>query len=254
MKDNSIMRIKYRLFFSFLISCCFFAQNSSQDLNYLPKSKKGVLVQHKYFSLSYVSKYKNAEWVAYRLVDTMLHGTAKRKNNFCVDPMVPGGTACPNDFPPKEYDRGHLCPAEDMSFSQEATDSTFYMSNMSPQMGTFNRGVWKKLENRIRNWAKKYREIYVVSGPVLKNGLQRIGPKKDISVPKEFYKVVLVYQDTVKRMIGFILPHRKIKESLEQFAVPVDSIEKITRIDFFPDLPDKIERQLEKKVSLAGWN
>lgn len=238
------------LTFSFLF---FLSQSYAQDFDYRPKSKKGVLVQHKYYSLSYVQKYKNAEWVAYKLVDTMLDGSAKRKDNFCVDPMVLTGTAGPNDYPSKEYDRGHLCPAEDMSFSQEAMDSTFYMSNMSPQMGSFNRGIWKKLEMKVRKWAKKYKEIFVVSGPVLKEGLQRIGPKKDISTPMEFYKIILVYQDTVKKMIGFILPHRKINTALENFAVPVDSIEKVTKIDFFPDLPNKIEKQLEKSVVLTGW-
>ena len=220
----------------------------------MPKTKKGVLVQHKYYSLSYVHKYKDAEWVAYKLVDTMLVGTAVRKDNFCVDSLVPGGTAGPDDYPGKDYDRGHLCPAEDMSFSQEATDTTFYMSNMTPQMGSFNRGIWKKLEMKVRTWAKGFKELYVVSGAVLKNGLQRIGPKKDISVPMQFYKVVLVNTKTDKKMIAFLFPHKKSDAALATFAVPADSIEKITGINFFPALPNKLEKELESKVVLDGWD
>jgi endonuclease G, mitochondrial len=227
---------------------------SAQDFNYLPKTKKGVLVKHEFYSLSYAKKYKDAEWVAYKLTDKMIVGPAERKNGFCSDSLVPGGTAGKDDYPGKEYDRGHLCPAEDMSFSQEATDSSFYMSNMTPQMGSFNRGIWKKLEMKVRQWVKTYKELYVISGAMLKNGLQRIGPKKDISVPMEFYKVILVNTKTDKKMIAFLLPHKKSSEPLATFAVPADSIEKITGINFFPALPNKLEKQLESKVVLEGWS
>jgi endonuclease G, mitochondrial len=246
-----------KLFFcALIIVCCTFIFHSvsAQEFDYLPKSKKGVMVKHHNYALSYIEKYKDAEWVAYKLVDTMLVGPAVRKNHFCVDPLVPEGTAGENDYPGKEYDKGHLCPAEDMSFSQEATDTTFYMSNMTPQMGSFNRGIWKKLEMNVRRWVKKYKELYVVSGAVLKKGLQRIGPKKDISVPMEFYKVILVYTKTDKKMIAFLFPHKKSDAALAMFAVPVDSIEKRTGIDFFPALPNKLEKELESKVVLEGWD
>lgn len=229
-------------------------QSTAQEFNYQPKVKKGVLVEHKYYKLSYVHKYKDAEWVAYRLTDEMIKGNAVRHDNFCVDSLVPGGTAGPDDYPGKVYDRGHLCPADDMSFSQSATDTTFYMSNMTPQMGSFNRGIWKKLEGKVRDWVKKYKELYIVSGPILKNGLQRIGPKKDISVPMEFYKIILVYTHTDKKMIAFILPHKQSTATLATFAVPVDSVEKRTGIDFFPELPNKLEKKLEKGVVLEGWS
>jgi endonuclease G, mitochondrial len=227
---------------------------SAQEFDYLPRSKKGSLVKHRYYALSYIKKYKDAEWVAYRLTDSMTVGSAERKNKFSVDPLVPGGTAGPNDYPGKEYDKGHLCPAEDMSFSQKETDTTFYMSNMTPQMGSFNRGIWKKLEMKVRSWAKKYKKVYVISGPVLKNGLQRIGPKKDISVPEQFYKIILVHDEKITKEIAFLFPHKKSTAPLALFAVPVDSIEKLTKIDFFPALPNKVEKELERKVVLDGWD
>lgn len=237
-----------------ILLCGTYEQSFAQEFNYLPKTKKGILVKHKYYSLSYANKYKDAEWVAYKLTDTMIIGPAERKNNFCFDSLVPGGTAGKDDYPGKEYDRGHLCPAEDMSFSQEATDTTFYMSNMTPQMGSFNRGIWKKLEMKVRGWVKKYKELYVISGAVLKNGFQRIGPKKDISVPMEFYKIVLVNTKTYKKVIAFLIPHKKSNAPLATFVVPVDSVEKITGVNFFPALPNKLEKELESKVVLEGWN
>jgi endonuclease G, mitochondrial len=227
----------------------------AQELKDLAKSKKGVVVNHRYYSLSYIHQYKDAQWVAYKLVDTMLVGPAIRKNKFYVDSLVPGGTAGPDDYPGKEYDKGHMCPAEDMSFSQEATDSTFSMSNMTPQMGSFNRGIWKKLEMKVRTWAKKYKELYVISGAVLKNGLQRIGPNKDISVPMQFYKIIFVHNGKDTKEIAFLFPHKKSTEALSSFAVPVDSIERLTKIDFFPNLTSKkVEKQLERKVVLDSWD
>jgi endonuclease G len=248
------MKNKYCLILLVFVCGSFTEQIIAQEFNYLPKTRKGKLVNHKYYSLSYVKKYKDAEWVAYKLTDTMIIGSAERKNNFCFDSLVAGGTAGKDDYPGKDYDRGHLCPAEDMSFSQEATDTTFYMSNMAPQMGSFNRGIWKKLEMKVRGWVKKYKELYVVSGAVLKNGLQRIGPNKDISVPMEFYKIILVNTKTTQKVIAFLLPHKKSSDALSAFAVPVDSVEKVTGINFFPALPNKLEKKLENKVVLEGWD
>ena len=248
------MKKRAMMFFCLILFVCTLEQSTAQEFQYLPSVKKGVLVKHTYYALSYVHTYKDAEWVAYRLTDEMVQGSAVRHNNFCVDSMVPGGTAGPDDYPGKDYDRGHLCPADDMKFLQSATDSTFYMSNMTPQMGSFNRGIWKKLEEKVRGWVKKYKELYIVDGPILNRGLQKIGPKKDIRVPKEFYKVILVYTQAEKIMIAFILPHKKSTGSLATFAVPVDSVEKRTGINFFPDLPDTLEKKLEKAVVLDGWD
>ena len=247
------MKKKIYLLCCFLLLVCSIEWSAAQEFDYLPKSKKGVLVKHQYYALSYIKKYKDAEWVAYKLVDTMLVGPAVRKNNFCVDQLVPGGTAGKDDYPGKDYDKGHLCPAEDMSFSQEATDTTFYMSNMTPQMGSFNRGIWKKLEMKVRTWAKKYKELYIISGAILKNGLQRIGPNKDISVPMQFYKIILVHNGNETKEIAFLMPHKKSSEALASFAVPVDSIETLTKINFFPSLPNTLEKELERKVVLDGW-
>ena len=51
------------------------------------------------------------------------------------------------------------------------------MSNISPQLPAFNRGIWKKLEKQVREWAKKEGGLYVVTGPVLQKGLRKIGKK-----------------------------------------------------------------------------
>ena len=88
--------------------------------------------------------------------------------------MVASGSAKPSDYVKSGYDRGHLCPAGDMTQSVEAMSETFYMSNMSPQVPGFNRGIWKSLEEQVRKWGKE-EQIHVVTGPVFENEKENRG-------------------------------------------------------------------------------
>ncbi len=143
-------------------------------------------------------------------------------------------------------------------FSEDAEDdgmsASFFMSNMSPQDPSFNRGIWKKLEEQVRSWAVENREIYVVTGPVLTDGpYQYIGVNK-VAIPKHYYKVVLDYLEPELKAIGFILPNKKGTYPLSQYAVTVDEVERITDIDFFYILSDDVEEMLESELDLSLWS
>ncbi len=130
---------------------------------------------------------------------------------------------------------------------------TFFLSNMSPQNPSFNRGVWKKLENLVRIWALENDEIYVVTGPVLTDGpFNTIGPN-EVAVPKRFYKVILDYKEPEIKAIAFILPNERSTEALSNFAVTIDEVERVTGIDFFHLLPDEIEDSLESSFKAELW-
>ena len=121
------------------------------------------------------------------------------------------------------------------------------MSNVSPQAPQFNRGIWKELEELVRQWAVRDNGLYVVTGSVLKPGLPTIGRVNEVSIPGKFYKVILYCNKPEIRMVGFLLDNEPSNSSLKQFVVPVDQIEQLTGIDFFPKLPDDLERKLESK-------
>ena len=176
----------------------------------------------------------------------------QRSNDFESDPNVRTGSATDRDYKGSGYDRGHLAPAADMSSSANTMQESFYYSNMSPQDPSFNRGIWKKLEELVRDWAVDYKSVYVVTGPVLSDGLPTIGPNQ-VSVPKYYYKVILDHHEHPKA-IAFILPNQGSKESLTRYVVSIDELEKITGIDFFPGLVDKEENALEKEVCIACWS
>ncbi len=220
----------------------------------LPKANsKDKIIVHSGYSLLYSETHEQASWVAYELTKEETNKLFERTDKFIIDPKVKTGTASDKDYEGSGYDRGHLAPASDMGWSSITMAESFYYSNMSPQTSSFNRGIWKKLEELVRAWAIENNTVYVVTGPVLSNGLLTIGPNK-VSVPNYYYKVVLDYSEPNIKGIGFILPNIGSKEELQYYAVSIDSVEKFTGIDFFPLLQDEQEVLIEKTLCIKCWS
>lgn len=223
----------------------------ARSVDYLPVPAKDLII-HSYYTLSYNEAYEQANWVYYSLTDSMiLNGGEERSNKFKIDKLVASGSAKSSDYTKSGYDRGHLCPAADMGFSQTAMEESFLMSNISPQVPDFNRGIWKELETTIRKWAIKERHIIVVTGPIFKENNGTIG-KEQVLVPGYFFKLIYDATDEPK-LIAFILPNAKSDRPLTDFSVSVNEVEKQTGFDFFSQLPDDVETRLETNIQLAGW-
>lgn len=210
------------------------------------------VVSYTGFSLLYDETHEQARWVAYELTNAETVKRADRSNHFKEDPAISTRSASDEDYSHSGYDRGHLAPASDMGWSTKSMDESFYYSNMSPQNPSFNRGIWKKLETQVRNWAQSHNAIYVVTGPVLKEGLPSIGPNR-VSVPEYYYKVILDSQEPDSHGIGFILPNEPSKLPISAFAVTIDSVEKVTGLDFFPALPKGSQTTLEGTNCFECW-
>lgn len=103
-----------------------------------------------------------------------------------------------------------------MSFNAKAMSETFYMSNMSPQVPMFNRGIWKELEEHVRNRARK-EKLYVVTGPIFKSNKGAIGKGK-VTVPGYYYK--LFYSPSKQQMIAYVLPNEESKRPLIVLPFP----------------------------------
>ena len=211
------------------------------------------LIEHTYYTLSYNETYEQPDWVSYKLVaDSLRLPKNPRKDRFRSDPAVSTGSASPSDYKKSGYDRGHLLPAAAMSWSKQALAETFYMSNMSPQAPQFNRGIWKKLEAQVREWALQNGELYVVTGPVLQGDLPTIG-ENEVAVPRYYYKVILDIREPEVKAIAFVLSNEKHDDPLAHFVVSIDSVERLTGIDFFYALPDFWEDSLESRSSISAW-
>jgi endonuclease G len=224
------------------------------EKDFYPKKKKAdQLIKHTAFALCYDEKYEQAKWVAYRLTEEMCTGNnTKRSNNFRMDESVKTRSATPNDYKKSGYDKGHLCPAGDMSWSEITMSESFLMSNMSPQAPSFNRGIWKKLEEDVREWVKLNKELYIITAGVLEDSLNTIGESK-VAVPNYYYKIVLDVHLPEYKAIAFVMPNRESKLPVFNYAVSIDSVEHLTGIDFFPALPDSLESVLESKIDINSW-
>ncbi|WP_445732436.1 DNA/RNA non-specific endonuclease [Mariniflexile sp.] len=220
---------------------------------FLPTSTTGQIVHHEGYSLSYSEPHEQAEWVAYELKKSHLLNTHFKRPYFEVDKAVKTGAADWRNYKNSGYDRGHLCPAADRTYSKFAYDETFLTSNVTPQEHAFNSGIWNTLEQKVRYWASKYDGVFVVTGGILKGNMKTIGNEK-VAVPNQFYKVLMDANSGKVKMIAFLMPHENSSKPLYEFVVSVDSIEKLTGIDFFPQLEDALENKLEASSSYKDWS
>ncbi len=227
-------------------------QNNYEGLE-IPKSPyKDEIVRHTYFTLAYVEEHEQARWVAYKMTAKNLEKNVNRSQEvFYPDKKVSTGSALPMDYAGSGFDRGHLAPAGDFTGNEQMIRETFVMSNISPQYPLFNRETWRLLEEKVRFWGEKKGDLYIVTGPVFKGNMPKIGKKNKISVPPAYYKVILSLKE--ERGIAFIIPNVNKKEQYRQYQVSIDEVEKETGIDFFHLLPDDLEERIESSTSTDGW-
>lgn len=221
---------------------------------YLPTAS-GQVVKHRFYSLSYIEAHEQAEWVAYTLTrENLKKEWVERQDNFLPDPKVRTESATPNDYRNSGYDRGHLVPAADMAFDEDAMMETFFMSNISPQAKNFNKGIWRELEELTRSWAEKNVKLFIVTGPVLTEPVKGKIGANEVSIPAAYYKVLLDLNEPEKKAIAFVVPNEISYEPLYKYVKSVDEVEQLTGIDFFPELmPEELEQELEARYNLDLW-
>lgn len=205
----------------------------------------------------YVASYNKTtllpNWVAWHLTAERTEGSAKRSGvDFAEDTEVPEPRATDWDYYNSGYDRGHMCPAADNKWSKKAMEESFLFTNMCPQNGNLNRGDWNEMEMACRKWAKKYSDLYIVCGPILYKGKHKTIGKNMVVVPEAFFKVVLRTGDD-PQAIGFIYKNTSGNRPKDSYVNTVDEVERITGIDFFPSLPDDVEKKVEAECDLGLW-
>jgi endonuclease G len=125
----------------------------AQSLEIPAITNPDAVIEKDFYILQYNEQFEQADWVAYELTRDEVMGSTDRKDSFKTDTEIGTGSATLADYRGSGYDRGHLAPAADMKMSALSMSDSFYMSNMSPQHPSFNRGIWSKLESYVRTWA-----------------------------------------------------------------------------------------------------
>lgn len=219
----------------------------------IPAPREGsgeIILRRRGYTAAYNAKTLLPDWVAWELSADRLDGPAKRPQRaFHEDTGVAEPRAADADYRNSGYDRGHMCPAADNKWSTEAMYDSFLFTNICPQNHNLNVGDWNEMENQCRRWARRYGRIYVVCGPVLYKGKHKTIGHNRVVVPDAFFKVVLIPGKT-PCAIGFIYKNVKGNRPKGDYVNTVDDVERITGIDFFPSLPDDVERVVEASVNL----
>ena len=96
-----------------------------------------------------------------------------------------------------QYHVGHMVPNEviNRQFGRLAQMETFFMSNMSPQRGSLNTGVWLKLENSIRNIEDSAEKdhVWAIVGPIFGDDPPMIERPngKQVPVPDAYFSITI---------------------------------------------------------------
>lgn len=208
------------------------------------------IIRKKSYTLNYNEEHEVANWVSYELDEIKLQNCVKRTDSFRPDPDVSTGSAVDADYKGSGFDRGHLVPAGDMKFHKDAMRDTFVFSNMTPQPANFNRGKWGTLENLMRAWGAKYKKIWIVTGPVLRNDLPAIGKQNKVSVPDEYFKVIVRQSGSSYEGMAFLMPTSVPGPDLKSYVVSIDEVEEATGFDFF----SFVDESVEKKSDMTKWD
>lgn len=230
-------------------------ESTSLEIPRLTCSKPEQVLVRAGYTTSYNNKTKNANWVAWHLTSDHTSGRWSRDGiPYMVDMDVKGGRQELEDWYGHSLpiDHGHLCPAGDCKWSKDAMEQSFLLTNMCPQNSNLNRGDWEELESRCRGWAKHYGEVYIVCGPIFYNQNYKTIGDNNVGVPDAFYKVVLRIGKK-PQALGFIYPNDGTHHKMSYYVLSVDEVENRTGIDFFYNLPDDIENEIEANSNLSRW-
>lgn len=227
--------------------------DSNEHILYGYPSTDCTILSREGYAVCHDNAKKVADWVSYHLTDEYLIKNADRSNDFRPDPDLPVGERSElKDYRGSGYDRGHLAPARDMARSERTMSESFLLSNMAPQVGVgFNRGIWKLLEEKVREWTEEKKSLYIITGPIYNdNEYSTIGSNK-VAVPSHFYKVIVSCCENTEvpiDSIAFIFPNEKTSnDKLPEFITSIDEIEHLTGLDFLNNLDDEIENTIEAK-------
>ncbi|MEK7477734.1 MAG: DNA/RNA non-specific endonuclease [Candidatus Coatesbacteria bacterium] len=214
-----------------------------------------VFLCRKGYALAHSPDCKEPVWVAEHLLASRAK-KVKRSDDFRPDPDLKEGERSElSDYKGSDYDRGHMAPAEDMSWDATAMSQSFLLSNMSPQVGVgFNQHIWKTLEMKVRLWAKLRGELYVFTGPIYASeDIKRTHDSpKGVCIPTHYYKII--YDPVRFEAIAFVLPNAKlVTKDLPNYIVSIDHVEELTDLDFLKKLKKSVQKHLEAAVQPRLW-
>ena len=221
----------------------------------IPLVKEGdTIIEYTGFTLCYDERAHIPLWVAYELTSEETNGPYSRKGkNFQPDLRQSISQADTYDYSRSGWSRGHMAPAADFKWDDQAMAETFYLTNICPQDEQLNNRYWNTLENKVREWAKSFGSVCVVTGPIVGKNVNGTIGSHHVVVPDAFYKAVLAFDGENYISIAFIMENSPEPRHMRDCAVTVNELEELTGIDFFVNLDDSYEETVESQLDFKAW-
>lgn len=246
------MRLNFLVLLIFITSCA--THNKQAPVATTATPSNTILVDYIHFQIAYNPSIRLASYVSYELTaDKLKIKKAKRTNKFIADPLLVEKNlpyVTPAEYTKSGYDRGHLAPSADFAWDQTVNDSTFVMSNMVPQTPNLNRDAWRRLEDKVRQWACGEGKITVITGPVFT--AQDSHLKSGLIVPQKFFKIV-IDETPPKKSMTFLYDQADKGDVLLKRMVPVENVENMTGIAFNKNYPELKNDRSRVPASINSW-
>lgn len=236
-----------------LISCISYPENKNA-LEIPATQSSDFIIDYMGFTLCYDTGNMIPRWVAYELLAEETDGPYTRKGKyFRPDEKIRIKQADNGDYKGSGWSKGHMAPAGDFKWSDDAMWETFYYTNCVPQNTKLNNGSWNVLENKVRSYANKYGKVYVVTGPIVNDNMNGVIGTNNVVVPDAFYKALMIIDEDQYYAAGFVMYNSEKKQLPTESIMTIDELENITGLDFFPLLDDKTERRAESELNIEQW-
>jgi len=206
------------------------------------------------YFVAYDAPVKIPVYVAYTLLPQNALGCFPRTNAFVADASLKGTGARPDDYAATGYDKGHAAPDGDLSWSAIVEYESFLMTNMYPQAGSLNRGIWKLLETSVRGWAVQLNQPFTIYvGAIYGQGDKTIG--NGVIVPNAYYKIVI--NNATKQVAGWRFPHvapyPNLGNDMTKFRVPLAGIQAEAGVKYaFPQGATEVQPGKEWPVDFGA--
>jgi endonuclease G len=234
-------------------SAAYARRGESEHLVLGKPARHEVLLEREGYVCLYDELRRNPVWEVYHLLPAYLGGAGIERPSFLVDRDLPAGSRASNaDYNGSAFDKGHMVPWADQRRSDGTRREAMLLSNVVPQDRVLNRGLWGRLEDRVRTWAGESDEAYVFVGPIPSPDAGAIGERR-VTVPKAMFKVVAVRRAERWHTIAFVVPNAEPSMEEPEMVRSIAEVERLTGFSFLDLMPGKRELESRTPADLEEW-
>lgn len=207
------------------------------------------------YAFGFEIEHKLPGWVIYSISSKNKRRTVRRQEDWQLDPEIPSKYQTGMEFYKEHnYDRGHLISRSDVSYNDTTLTEVFLYSVCIPMLDRINRYTWRYIEQMCRECVDsgKASELLIISGPIYNENTIK-DYRRISNIPDKIYRIA--FDPEKLKLSAWIVPNDStgFNKEIDIYLTSVDNIEALTGYDFFEQLPNNTELNLENKIWKSDW-